>query len=199
MDWKRLTTDMEFLGTFPGRLPEAALPEVAFVGRSNVGKSSAINAMLNRRKAARVSGTPGRTQAVNLFRISDRVCFADLPGYGFAKAPENVRKAWGRLVRRYLFKREALALVVQLVDARHPAQKADIEMIDLLSEADVPFIVVATKIDRVKRSKQQAALSTLAKGLGMDAEQLIPFSSTDKIGQDLVWSVLLDVVDEFEL
>lgn len=199
MDWKRLTTDMEFLGTFPGRLPEAALPEVAFVGRSNVGKSSAINAMLNRRKAARVSGTPGRTQAVNLFRISDRVCFADLPGYGFAKAPENVRKAWGRLVRRYLFKREALALVVQLVDARHPAQKADIEMIDLLSEADVPFIVVATKIDRVKRSKQQAALSTLAKGLGMDTEQLIPFSSTDKIGQDLVWSVLLDVVDEFEL
>lgn len=199
MDWKRLTTDMEFLGTFPGRLPEAALPEVAFVGRSNVGKSSAINAMLNRRKAARVSGTPGRTQAVNLFRISDRVCFADLPGYGFAKAPENVRKAWGRLVRRYLFKREALALVVQLVDARHPAQKADIEMIDLLSEADVPFIVVATKIDRVKRSKQQAALSTLAKGLGMDTEQLISFSSTDKIGQDLVWSVLLDVVDEFEL
>jgi GTP-binding protein len=190
---------MEFLGTFPGRLPEAALPEVAFVGRSNVGKSSAINAMLNRRKAARVSGTPGRTQAVNLFRISDRVCFADLPGYGFAKAPENVRKAWGRLVRRYLFKREALALVVQLVDARHPAQKADIEMIDLLSEADVPFIVVATKIDRVKRSKQQAALSTLAKGLGMDTEQLISFSSTDKIGQDLVWSVLLDVVDEFEL
>ena len=163
MDWKRLPTDMEFLGTFPGRLPEAALPEVAFVGRSNVGKSSAINAMLNRRKAARVSGTPGRTQAVNLFRISDRVCFADLPGYGFAKAPENVRKAWGRLVRRYLFKREALALVVQLVDARHPAKKADIEMIDLLSEADVPFIVVATKIDRVKRSKQQAALSTLAK------------------------------------
>jgi len=199
VDWKRLTTDMEFLGTFPGRLPEAALPEVAFVGRSNVGKSSAINAMLNRRKAARVSGTPGRTQAVNLFRISDRVCFADLPGYGFAKAPENVRKAWGRLVRRYLFKREALALVVQLVDARHPAQKADIEMIDLLSEADVPFIVVATKIDRVKRSKQQAALSTLAKGLGMDTEQLISFSSTDKIGQDLVWSVLLDVVDEFEL
>ena len=199
MSWKRLTTDMEFLGSFPKRLPDAKLPEVALSGRSNVGKSSAINALLNRRKAARVSGTPGRTQAVNLFRISDRLCFADLPGYGFAKAPESVRRAWGRLVRRYLFEREALALVVQLVDARHPAQKVDVEMVELLRESDVPFIVVATKIDRVKRSRQQAALSTLAKGLGMPPEQIIPFSSTEKIGVDLVWSVLLDVVDEFEL
>jgi GTP-binding protein len=199
VSWKRLTTDMEFLGSFPKRLPDAKLPEVALSGRSNVGKSSAINALLNRRKAARVSGTPGRTQAVNLFRISDRLCFADLPGYGFAKAPESVRRAWGRLVRRYLFEREALALVVQLVDARHPAQKVDVEMVELLRESDVPFIVVATKIDRVKRSRQQAALSTLAKGLGMPPEQIIPFSSTEKIGVDLVWSVLLDVVDEFEL
>lgn len=199
MSWKRLATDMEFLGSFPKHLPVAKLPEVALSGRSNVGKSSAINALLNRRKAARVSGTPGRTQAVNLFRISDRLCFADLPGYGFAKAPESVRRAWGRLVRDYLFEREALALVIQLVDARHPAQKVDVEMVDLLRESDVPFIVVATKIDRVKRSRQQAALSTLAAGLGMPPEQIIPFSSTEKIGIDLVWSVLLDVVDEFEL
>jgi GTP-binding protein len=190
---------MEFLGSFPKHLPVAKLPEVALSGRSNVGKSSALNALLNRRKAARVSGTPGRTQAVNLFRISDRLCFADLPGYGFAKAPESVRRAWGRLVRRYLLEREALALVVQLVDARHPAQKMDIEMVDLLREADVPFIVVATKIDGVKRSRQHAALSTLAQGLGMPPDQIIPFSSTEKIGIDLVWSVLLDVVDEFEL
>ena len=199
MSWKRLTTDMEFLGTFPKVLPDAKLPEVALCGRSNVGKSSAINALLNRRKAARVSGTPGRTQAVNLFRISDRLCFAVLPGYGFAKAPTSVRQAWGRLVRRYLFEREALALVIQLVDARHAAQRVDIEMIGLLREFDVPFIVVATKIDRVKRSKQQASLKGLAQGLDMPVEQIIPFSSTEKIGLDLVWSVLLDVVDEFEL
>ena len=134
MEWKRHTADVEFLGTFPGRLPEAVLPEVAFVGRSNVGKSSAINALLNRKKAARVSGTPGRTQAVNLFRVSSVICLADLPGYGFAKAPDGARRAWGRLVRRYLLTREALALVVCLVDARHPAQKVDIEMLDLLSE-----------------------------------------------------------------
>jgi GTP-binding protein len=199
MDWKRHTADVEFLGTFPGRLPEAQLPEVAFVGRSNVGKSSAINAMLNRKKAARVSGTPGRTQAVNLFRVSEVLCLADLPGYGFAKAPEGARKAWGRLVRRYLINREALALVVCLVDARHPAQKVDIEMLDLLTEAEVPFIVVATKIDRVKRSKQVAHFKTLAAGLRIQPSQILPFSSTAKEGQDQVWQILLDVVGDFKL
>jgi len=199
MDWKRHTVDVEFLGTFPGRLPEAQLPEVAFVGRSNVGKSSAINAMLNRKKAARVSGTPGRTQAVNLFRVSEVLCLADLPGYGFAKAPEGARKAWGRLVRRYLINREALALVVCLVDARHPAQKVDIEMLDLLTEAEVPFIVVATKVDRVKRSKQVAHFKTLAEGLRIEPSQIIPFSSTAKEGQGQVWQILLDVVGDFSL
>ena len=199
MELKRHTVDVEFLGTFPGRLPVAALPEVAFVGRSNVGKSSAINAMLNRKKAARVSGTPGRTQAVNLFRVSDVLCLADLPGYGFAKAPEGARKAWGRLVRRYLINREALALVVCLVDARHPAQKVDIEMLDLLTEAEVPFIVVATKVDRVKRSKLKAQFKTLGAGLRIDPAQIIPFSSTEKQGQDDVWRVLLDVTEDFVL
>ena len=194
MEWQRHTADVEFLGTFPGRLPEAVLPEVAFVGRSNVGKSSAINALLNRKKAARVSGTPGRTQAVNLFRVSSVICLADLPGYGFAKAPDGARRAWGRLVRRYLLKREALALVICLVDARHPAQKVDIEMLDLLSEADVPFIVVATKVDRVKRSKQAAHFKTLARGLRISPAQIIPFSSTEKMGLDDVWGVMLDVV-----
>ncbi len=199
MDWKRHTVDVEFLGTFPRRLPEAALPEVAFVGRSNVGKSSAINAMLNRKKAARVSGTPGRTQAVNLFRVSDVLCLADLPGYGFAKAPEGARKAWGRLVRRYLMNREALALVVCLVDARHPAQKVDIEMLDLLTESEVPFIVVATKVDRVKRSKMKAHFKALGAGLRIDPAQIIPFSSTEKQGQDQVWQILLEVTEDFSL
>lgn len=199
MDWKRHTVDVEFLGTFPGRLPEAELPEVAFVGRSNVGKSSAINTLLQRKKAARVSGTPGRTQAVNLFRVSSVLCLADLPGYGFAKAPEGARKAWGRLVRRYLLNREALALVVCLVDARHPAQKVDIEMIDLLTEADVPFIVVATKVDRVKRSKRTSHFKAIGKGLRINPAQIIPFSSTDKEGQDDVWGVMADVVADFKV
>ena len=199
MDWQRLVTDIEFLGSFPKRFPEATHPEVAFVGRSNVGKSSAINALLNRKAAARVSATPGRTQAVNLFRVGDTLCFADLPGYGFAKAPEPLRRAWKKLVARYLFEREALALVVQLVDARHPAQKVDIEMVDMLTEADVPFVVVATKVDRVKRARRTAHFKAIAKGLGVDPKQIIPFSSTEKFGQDVVWSILTDVVSEFDL
>jgi len=199
LDWQRHVTDVEFLGSFPKRFPDAQYPEVAFVGRSNVGKSSAINALLNRKSAARVSSTPGRTQAVNLFRVGEQLCFADLPGYGFAKAPEALRKAWKKLVARYLFEREALALVVQLVDARHPAQKVDIEMIDLLTEAEVPFVVVATKVDRVKRSKHHAHFKAIGQGLGVNPKQIIPFSSTDKIGLDVVWSVLMDVVTDFDL
>jgi GTP-binding protein len=199
VEWTRLTADMEFLGTFPGHLPEAKLPEVAFVGRSNVGKSSAINTLLNRKKAARVSGTPGRTQAVNLFRVSETVCFADLPGYGFAKAPASARKAWAKIVHRYVFNREALALVVVLVDARHPAQKGDIEMVDLLTEAEVPFIVVATKFDQVKRSKHSAHLKALSKGLRTGPSQIIPFSSMDRTGMDVVWEVLIEVAGDFDL
>ena len=199
MEWQRLVTDVEFLGSFPKRFPPATLPEVAFVGRSNVGKSSAINALLNRKAAARVSATPGRTQAVNLFRVGEKLCFADLPGYGFAKAPEPLRKAWKKLVARYLFEREALALVVQLVDARHPAQKVDIEMVDMLSEADVPFLVVATKVDRVKKSKRVAHFKAIGQGLGVNPKHIIPFSSVEKVGLDVVWSVLVDVVDDFDL
>jgi GTP-binding protein len=199
VDWQRLVTDVEFLGSFPKRFPDALSPEVAFVGRSNVGKSSAINALLNRKAAARVSSTPGRTQAVNLFRVGEKLCFADLPGYGFAKAPAPLRKAWKKLVARYLFDREALALVVQLVDARHPAQKVDIEMVDMLTDAEVPFVVVATKVDRVKRSKRDANFKAIGKGLGIDPKQIIPFSTVDKVGQDVVWSVITDVVDDFDL
>ena len=199
MDWHRLVTEVEFLGSFPKRFPDALSPEVAFVGRSNVGKSSAINALLNRKAAARVSSTPGRTQAVNLFRVGQKLCFADLPGYGFAKAPVALRKAWKKLVARYLFDREALAVVVLLVDARHPAQKVDIEMVDMLTDAEVPFVVVATKVDRVKRSKRDANFKAIGQGLGVHPKQIIPFSSVEKIGLDVVWSVLVDVVEDFDL
>jgi GTP-binding protein len=199
VNWQRLVTEVEFLGSFPKRFPDAQYPEVAFVGRSNVGKSSAINSLLNRKAAARVSSTPGRTQAVNLFRVGEKLCFADLPGYGFAKAPMPLRKAWKKLVARYLFDREALALVVQLVDARHPAQKVDIEMLEMLTDADVPFVVVATKVDRVKRSKRDANFKAIAQGLGINPKQIIPFSTVENMGQDVVWSVLIEVVEDFDL
>lgn len=195
MNWKRLIGQVEFLGSFPRNPPPAELPEVAFVGRSNVGKSSAINALLGRKAVARVSGTPGRTQAVNLFRVGEALCFADLPGYGFARVPPKVRQAWKRLITGYLYKREGLSLVVQLVDARHEAQKVDIEMVDLLQDTGVPFIVVATKVDRLKRNKIEGQFKKIAAGLGIPRKQLIAFSSTEKTGVDVVWSVLLDATE----
>ena len=182
---------VEFLGSFPKNVPEAVLPEVAFVGRSNVGKSSAINAILGRKKkVARVSGRPGRTQAVNLFHIDKRVCFADLPGYGFAKVPEAVRRAWRSLVEGYLFEREGLDLVVVLVDARHDAQKMDIQMLNVLREANRPFLVLATKVDRMKRSKRAASISKLRKALGLKADQIIAFSSPERLGVDEAWAAI---------
>ncbi len=195
MKWKRLIGQVEFLGSFPRNPPPAELPEVAFVGRSNVGKSSAINALLGRKAVARVSGTPGRTQAVNLFQVGEALCFADLPGYGFARVPPKVRQAWKRLITGYLYKREGLALVVQLVDARHEAQKVDIEMVDLLQDTGVPFIVVATKVDRLKRNKIEGQFKKISAGLGIPRKQLIAFSSTEKTGVDVVWSVLLDATE----
>ncbi len=182
---------VEFIGSFPRDVPPAQLPEVAFVGRSNVGKSSAINAILGRKKkVARVSQRPGRTQAVNLFHIDGRVCFADLPGYGFARVPMEVREAWRSLVEGYLFDREGLKLVVVLVDARHEAQKMDIQLLDVLRHAGRNFVVLATKTDRMKRSKRAGSIATLRKGLGLKAHQIVPFSSPDCVGVEETWAAI---------
>ena len=118
----RRAGSVDFLGSFPGTLPPGTVPEVAFVGRSNVGKSSAVNAVLGSRRVARVSRRPGRTQAINLFLVDKRVIFADLPGYGYARVPDEVRERWRELVDGYLRNRDTLKAVVLLVDARHDAQ-----------------------------------------------------------------------------
>ena len=181
---------VEFLGSFPGRLPPATLPEVAFAGRSNVGKSSAINTLLGRKKAARTSKTPGRTQAVNLFELDGRIRFADLPGYGFARVPPEVQARWKDMVEGYLGSRETLRLVVVLVDGRHAAQKLDLEMLAGLRAAGLPHLVVATKIDRLKRNQQARALSRLRRELGVATGGLVPFSSVTRTGFDDVWDAL---------
>lgn len=178
---------LRFVGSFPGELPDLGLPEVAFAGRSNVGKSSAINTLLQRKKAARVSRTPGRTQAINLFALDERICFADLPGYGFAKVPDAVREAWRPMIERYLAERQALKLVISLVDGRHTAQSLDRQLIQGLRAAQVPFCVVATKIDRVSRSKRKPALRKLAEGLDIPSDWVVPFSSPDRLGVSEVW------------
>ena len=187
--WKR-PGQVDFIGSFPNTLPPAKLPEVAFAGRSNVGKSSAINALLGRKKAARVSGRPGRTQAINLFSVDNRISVADLPGYGFAKVPEAMRLAWKGMIERYLGERESLKLVVVLVDSRHDVQQLDLALVQALQDAHIPFVVVATKTDKLKRSQRHRRLNALAEGLGVNKAQMLGLSSLNMDGRDRVWAAI---------
>jgi GTP-binding protein len=181
-----------FIGSFPsvGSMPAVPYPEIAFAGRSNVGKSSAINKLLNTRKVARVSNTPGRTQAINLFAVEKRVVFADLPGYGFARVPIEVKEQWKGLVEGYLGNRDGLRLVVVLVDSRHPPQSMDADLIWGLRQARLPILVLATKVDKLKRNARAKNLKVLRQGFGLKADAMIPFSSHDGTGVDTAWTVL---------
>jgi len=184
------TRRVAFLGSFTTGLPAAHLPEIAFAGRSNVGKSSALNALVGARKAARVSKTPGRTQALNLFDIDDRVTFVDLPGYGYAKVPADVQQRWKAAIEAYLGGRRALRMVVCLVDARLPAQPGDVALITGLRDAGLPFLVVATKLDKLKRSQRGRQIRQLIEGLAVPRDRLVPFSSETNLGVTEVWKAI---------
>jgi GTP-binding protein len=187
MNSHRQIGHLVFEGSFP-KVPQLlSLPEIAFVGRSNVGKSSAVNVLLQQKKAARVSGRPGRTQLINCFRLDDRLRFVDLPGYGFAKVPIAVKEKWGKMVEHYLINREDLGLVVVLVDARHDAQKMDIQMLNVLRHYQLPFLVLATKADKLKRNALAKQIKKLRTGLTVTAQNTITFSSLDKRGFEEVW------------
>lgn len=190
---RRQVGEVTFLGSFEGAdLPSATLPEVAFAGRSNVGKSSALNTLLNRKKAARVSGRPGRTQRINLFRIGQACVFADLPGYGFARVPDAVRAGWKPMIERYLGTRENLRLVVVLVDARREPQELDLDLVEGLVDADIPCALVATKVDKLARHQQKPALVELGQAYGLDGPAL-GFSSLTGQGRDELWDVIEDL------
>ena len=180
-----------FLGSFPGAPPETGLPEVAFAGRSNVGKSSAINRLLDQRAAARVSSRPGRTQLINLFRVGDRLVFADLPGYGFAAVPEEVLASWKPMIEAYLGERDALRLVVILIDGAIEAQAIDTVLIEGLRGFDMPLCVVATKMDKLSKHQRKPALAALRARHGLDEDELLPFSARTGDGGDEVWARIL--------
>jgi len=184
-DWR--PAGVRFLGSFPKSPPVTPLPEVAFAGRSNVGKSSAINAILGRKAAARVSKTPGRTQAINLFEIDARIVFADLPGYGYAKVPDAVQDAWKGAIEAYLAEREGLRLVVALVDSRLPPQKLDLALLAGLRAADIPHLVVGTKVDKLKRSQRVRMTSRLRKGLGVADAGFVTLASPARAGVGEIW------------
>lgn len=167
--------------------PDSSWPEIAFAGRSNVGKSSLINTLLNRRGLVRTSSTPGRTQMLNFFAINDRLHFVDLPGYGFARAPRAVREKWQPMIRAYLGRRENLKAVVWLLDARREPSREDLEFLDSLEEAARPTIPVITKVDKLSRNELARQLAVIARATGLDRELFTTFSSVTKEGVGELW------------
>jgi GTP-binding protein len=171
--------------------PPADLPEVAFVGRSNVGKSSCLNRLVGGKAAARVSKTPGRTQSINFFELrrgSADIRFADLPGYGFAKVPRSVKKTWERMIGDYLTERGKLALVVVLVDLRRDPTDLDLSMVRWLERTGRTGLLVLTKADKISKNKRLHRFALVTKGLGVPREAAMLFSSTEKIGREELWA-----------
>lgn len=178
---------LEFIGgmaTPHGWRPEPVLPEIAFAGRSNVGKSSLLNRLVHRRSFARVSNTPGRTREVNFFKVNDAFVLVDLPGYGYARISYERRAAWKPLIEGYLRTSPQLRGIVQLLDVRHDPTGDDHGMLDFLGELGVPTIVVLTKIDKLSAAKQQERILHISNILMLDAEQVIPFSAVTNEGRD---------------
>lgn len=179
---------VEYAGTVVkrGGKPPGTLPQVAFSGRSNVGKSSLINTLLRRTRAkvARVSATPGKTQALNFYRVNDDFFLVDLPGYGYARVPKGVRDAWSDLIEGYLADSRELRGVVHLVDARHEPTSHDKQMVSYLADLGVPTLVVLNKMDKLTRSERAAAVRRAMQTLGVDESQLLPFSSKTGEGRD---------------
>ncbi|RSJ74730.1 ribosome biogenesis GTP-binding protein YihA/YsxC [Streptococcus cristatus] len=172
--------------------PQDDIPEIALAGRSNVGKSSFINTLLNRKNLARTSGKPGKTQLLNFFNIDDKLRFVDVPGYGYAKVSKTERAKWGKIIEEYLTSRDNLRAVVSLVDLRHDPSADDVQMYEFLKYYDIPVIVVATKADKIPRGKWNKHESAIKKKLDFDkTDDFIIFSSVDKTGLDQAWDAIL--------
>lgn len=171
------------------------LPEIAFLGRSNVGKSSLINSLLGRKGLARTSNTPGRTQSINFFLINDQFYFVDLPGYGYAKVPKTMRQDWGKMAEDYLSKREPLALCIQLIDVRHKPTELDRELHDWLSFHQKPNIVVATKSDKLSSNQLRKSLAEINEQL--EESTVIAYSSKTGKGRDAVLEAISKAANNF--
>jgi GTP-binding protein len=173
--------------TRPAHYPEETLPEIAFAGRSNVGKSSLINVLVNRKNLVRTSNTPGRTQLINFFRINEVFTFVDLPGYGFAKVPLSVKKEWGPMMETYLSKRENLRGVVLILDIRRVPSGEDLKMLQWLRACGVPPLIVVTKSDKLSKNQRAKQVAIIARQIGMDVDDLCLFSALSREGLDGVW------------
>ena len=178
------------------KLPENIHPEVAFAGKSNVGKSSLINGLMNRKSLARTSAQPGKTQTINYYNVNDEIYFVDLPGYGYAQANENVKAQWGKMIEDYLHKSSQLKAVFLLIDIRHDPSANDKQMYDWVLHNGFSPIIIATKLDKIKRSQVQKQVKAIKQGLQVEKGTLvIPFSAETKQGREEIWSVIEGFLD----
>ena len=172
-------------------LPENDKPEVAFAGKSNVGKSSLINALMNRKSYARISATPGKTQTINFYNINDEMYLVDLPGYGYARVSEREKERWGKMIERYLHGSAQLKAVFLLIDIRHDPSANDRMMYKWVVEQGYNPIIIATKLDKIKRSQVQKHVKMIKEGLNLvPGTKIIPFSSQTKQGRDEIWELI---------
>ena len=190
-------TSAEFVtsATKPSQYPSALLPEIAFAGRSNVGKSSLINTLVNRKRLVKTSSTPGRTRLINFFDINQQIGFVDLPGYGYAKVPESVKKTWGPMIETYLSTRKALKGVIVILDIRRTPRQEEFDLLSWLQHYSIPGILVLTKTDKLSKSKQAQKLNLIGQVLERDKNDFILFSAKSRRGRDALWNTILSLVD----
>ena len=183
--------NLETVCGITSRIPENQLPEIAFAGKSNVGKSSLINALMNRKSYARISATPGKTQTINFYNINEQQYLVDLPGYGYAKVSEKEKKEWGKLVERYLHGSGQLLAVFLLIDIRHDPSANDRLMYEWITAQGYRPIIIATKLDKIKRSQKDKQIKAIRQGLGLMKETaVIPFSAVTKQGREESWELV---------
>ena len=191
------TVNLETVCGITSKLPENAHPEVAFAGKSNVGKSSLINALMNRKSLARTSSQPGKTQTINYYNINNELYFVDLPGYGYAKVNEKVKAQWGKMIEDYLHRSRQLKCVFLLIDIRHEPGKNDVIMYDWIKRHGYKPMIIATKLDKINRSQIQKQLKLIRTALNTDKDTIIiPFSAPTKQGRDEIYELLDKIVEE---
>ena len=189
------TVNLEIVCGITSKIPDNQLPEIAFAGKSNVGKSSLINALMNRKSLARTSSQPGKTQTINFYNINDAMYLVDLPGYGYAKVAQSEKEKWGKMIENYLHTSKQLQAVFLLIDIRHTPGANDKTMYDWIVYQGYQPIIIATKLDKLKRSQVQKALKEVRTGLGLKNEDIvIPFSAQTKQGRDEIWALMDELI-----
>lgn len=196
---KIFKAELERVAVKPNQYPDSNLPEIAFAGRSNVGKSSFINSLVNRKSLARTSGKPGKTRTINFYNINDEFRLVDLPGYGYAKVSKEEKEKWGYIIEEYLNSRKNLVEVIQLVDIRHSPTEEDIMMHNWLKVYGFKGLVIATKADKINKNKYPAHIKTIKTKLEIeDLNLIIPYSSTNKTNIDKIWGEFYKILNKKE-